>query len=274
MDYNTNRNKIILPEYGRHVQKMVDMLLQITDKNDRTSQTLAVIKVMSQVLPAYKDSEEYQEKLWNHLFFMTDYKLDVDCQYEITHHENGERIKPQKIPYNQINRSLTAYGKFTEDIIKETINYQGDDKYYAILNLANQMKKLYLMWNKESVLDIAIIKDLTRLSKGKLVLPDDTKLVVVTDIQPQQQTKKTNQRNDKHYLQKRTNNNQPYNQNSNQNSNQNRNQNQKNKNNNYRNNQQNQNNQTSQNYQPNETPIITQEESKTNNNTNERMKFA
>ncbi len=237
MDYNTSREPILLPEYGRNVKKMVDFLLTITDRDERTEQAKSVIKVMSQVLPAYRDNDEYQENLWSHLFLMADYKLDVDCPYEIEPQKKTDDVKPKKLEYTQLNRTLTAYGKLIEQLISETIMYEGEDKYYAVLNIANQMKKIYLMWNREAISDIIIIKDLIRLSNGKLVLPDDTRLTTVKDLpnqrQNNQKSKQNNQRknNNRNNNQKRTNNNQ---------NRQNNNQSRQNSNNNNRNNNSNQ----------------------------------
>lgn len=249
MDYNTSREKIILPEYGRNVKKMVDFLLTVTDRDERTEQAKSVVKVMSQVLPAYRDNDEYQENLWSHLFLMAEYKLDVDCPYEIEPEKETEEIKPLKLEYTQINRTLTTYGKLIEKLISETIMYEGDDKFYAVLNIANQMKKIYLMYNRDAVSDIIIIKDLIRLSNGKLVLPDDTRLTIVKDLPNQRQT---NQKSGKQNSQRKQSNhsrsnngrqnntqNRPSN---NQNNNQNRSNNNQNKQNNNQNNNQNRNN--------------------------------
>ena len=243
MDYNTSREPILLPEYGRNVKKMVDFLLTIKDRDERTEQAKSVVKVMSQVLPAYRDNDEYQENLWSHLFLMADYKLDVDCPYDIEPQKETEEVKPIKPEYTQLNRTLTAYGKLIEQLISETIMYEGDDKYYAVLNIANQMKKIYLMWNREAVSDIIIIKDLIRLSNGKLVLPDDTRLMTVKDIPNNRQN---NQKQGKQNNQRKNNNN-------NRNNNRNNNQNRQNNNQNRNSNNQNKNK---------------------NNNNNQRMKFA
>jgi hypothetical protein len=237
MDYNTSREPILLPEYGRNVKKMVDFLLTITDRDERTEQAKSVIKVMSQVLPAYKDNDEYQENLWSHLFLMADYKLDVDCPYDIEPQKKTEDIKPAKLEYTQLNRTLTTYGKLIEQLISETIMYEGDDKYYAVLNIANQMKKIYLMWNREAVSDIIIIKDLIRLSNGKLVLPDDTRLMTVKDLPNQRQNNQKNSKQNNQRKNNNRNNNRNNNNNNRQNNNQNRNNNNQNKNKNNNNNQ-------------------------------------
>lgn len=248
MDYNTSRKQIILPEYGRNVQKMVDFLVTIEDKEERTVQAKSVIKVMSQVLPAFRDNDEYQENLWSHLFLMADYKLDVDCPYDIEPQKETEEVKPLKIEYTQINRTLTAYGKLIEQLIDEAIMYDGEDKYFAVLNIANQMKKIYLMWNREAVSDIVIIKDLIRLSNGKLVLPEDTRLEIVKDLPLQRQkNQKSGKQNNSRKNNSRQNNNRNNNQGRQHNNTQNRSNN-------------NQNNQSRQN--------------NNNNNNNQRMKFA
>jgi len=249
MDYNTSREPILLPEYGRNVKKMVDFLLTITDRDERTEQAKSVVKVMSQVLPAYRDNDEYQENLWSHLFLMADYKLDVDCPYEIEPQEKTDGVKPIKLEYTQLNRTLTAYGKLIEQLISETIMYEGDDKYYAVLNIANQMKKIYLMWNRDAVSDIIIIKDLIRLSNGKLVLPDDTRLTIVKDLPNQRQNNQKGKQNN----QRKSNNN--------------------NRNNN-RNNNQNRQNSSQGRQNTNQSRQSNNNNNRNNNNNNQRMKFA
>ncbi len=182
MDYNTARKQLKLPEYGRNIQKMADYLLEIDNKEERTKQAYAVIKTMSQVLPNFKNTDEFLEKLWHHLFIMTDYLLDVDCPYNIPPKDSQEKEMRSKPAYNQVNRTITNYGRIIEELIELVSSYPDENKYYAVLAIANQMKKIYYTWNQEAVADVVIIKDLIRLSRGKLVLPEDTVLVDIKEI--------------------------------------------------------------------------------------------
>jgi len=143
---------------------------------------------MSQVTPNFKNTDEFWEKLWHHLYIMTDYQLDIDCPYNIPEKDEAENFAKNKPAYNQVNRTLTNYGRLIEELIELVIQYPDEQKYYAVLAIANQMKKIYYTWNQEAVADIVIIKDLARLSKGKLVLPEDTILVDIKEI-PKEQTK-------------------------------------------------------------------------------------
>jgi len=182
MEYNTARKQLVLPEYGRNIQKMADYLLTIEDKQERTKQAKAVLKTMSQVTPNFKNTDEFWEKLWHHLFIMTDYQLDVDCPYNIPSKEEDKNEVRSKPSYNQVNRTLTNYGRLIEELIDLVVQYPDEQKYYAVLAIANQMKKIYYTWNQEAVADIVIIKDLARLSKGKLILPEDTVLVDIKEL--------------------------------------------------------------------------------------------
>jgi len=185
MDYNTQRTKLTLPEYGRNIQKMVDFLKTITDREERNKQTESVVKSMLQMMPDFKDNDEFREKVWRHLFIMADFDIDVDCPFEITR-ENSEAYALETLPYNQLNRTLTSYGRIIEELMNKAIDYEGpeEDRVPVIMSIANQMKKIYLLWHKDAVADSVIIDDVKRLSKGKLTLPEGTLLMNVRDLVP------------------------------------------------------------------------------------------
>ena len=185
MDYNTQRTHLTLPEYGRNVQKMVDFLKSITDKEERTKQAEIVVKTMLNMMSGYRDNEEFREKVWHHLYLMADYDLDVDCPFEITR-ENSEAAVLEKLEYNQKENALTSYGRIIKEFIDEAIRYDGTDeeKYPVVLSIANQMKKIYVLWHKDYVADTVIIDDIKRLSNGKLTLPEGTQLVNAKEFVP------------------------------------------------------------------------------------------
>jgi len=185
MDYNTQRTHLTLPEYGRNVQKMVDFLKSITDKEERTKQAEVVVKTMLQIMSGYRDNDEFREKVWHHLYLMADYDIDIDCPYEITR-ENSKAVVLDKLEYNQKGKALTSYGRIIKELIDEAIRYEGTDeeKQPVVLAIANQMKKIYVLWHKDYVADKVIIDDIKRLSGGKLSLVEDTQLVNAKDFVP------------------------------------------------------------------------------------------
>jgi hypothetical protein len=207
MDYNTQREKLTLPEYGRNIQKMVDFLKSITDKKLRSEQAEVVVNTMMQVLPEFKDNDENREKIWRHLYIMADFNLDIDCPYNITR-ENAENYIREKIPYNQLNRTLTSYGRLIQEMIDATIKDEEssiEEKLAVTKAIANQMKKIYVLWHKDLVSDTVILDDLKRLSNGKLSLPENTELVNIKDlIKDSQQAKKNKKKKKKKKKQKTT----------------------------------------------------------------------
>jgi len=175
MDYNTKRKKLPMPEYGRNIQNMVNHLLTIEDRNKRNKAAQTVIDVMGNLYPYLRDVSEFKHKLWDHLAIMTDFKLDIDYPYdppspEILHE------KPARVAYNQHSLKYRHYGLIITKMIDTAINMEGDEKRILIEQIANQMKKLYLAWNKDSVEDDKIFKDLEEMSGYKLKVPSDLKL--------------------------------------------------------------------------------------------------
>lgn len=120
MNYNTERSDLILPEYGRNVHQMVDHLLELTDPTERNKGAVALIAVMGQLHPDLRDSEDYNHKLWDHLFIMSNFKLDVLSPYPIPIKEEFEH-KPNRVPYPTGVRRYRHYGKIITSIISESI---------------------------------------------------------------------------------------------------------------------------------------------------------
>jgi hypothetical protein len=175
MDYNTNRKKLPLPEYGRNIQNMVDYLFTIEDREKRNRSAQTVIDVMGNLYPYLRDVAEFKHKLWDHLAIMSDFKLDIDYPYDPPTPDILTE-KPNRVPYNQNHIKYRHYGYTMELLIKKAIEMEGEEKEIIIEQLANQMKKLYLTWNKDAVDDDKIFMDLEELSKGNVEISKDLQL--------------------------------------------------------------------------------------------------
>ena len=182
MEYNTARGHLIIPEYGRNVQKMVDYALTIEDREKRTNTAKTIIISMGQMNPSIKDTIDFNKVLWDHLYIISNFKLDVDGPYPPPTEEKLMQ-KPGKLEYSDKNIKLRHYGKHIINIIAKAIEYdEGEEKQALVLAIANQMKKSYLKWNRDSVNDQTIAKHLLGLSDGKLILPEDTKLIAISEV--------------------------------------------------------------------------------------------
>jgi hypothetical protein len=189
MDYNTKRKKLPMPEYGRNIQNMVDHLFTIEDRDKRNQTAQAVIDVMGNLYTYLRDVAEYKHKLWDHLAIMSDFKLDIDYPYEPPSPDILTE-KPRKVPYNQNNIKYRHYGLITEKLIQKAIEMEGEEQQILIEQIANQMKKSYLAWNKDAVDDEKIVSDLEEMSKNKLKVSRDIRLAEVKVAPVQIQSKK------------------------------------------------------------------------------------
>lgn len=175
MEYNTTRDKLLLPEYGRNVQNMITFAKQIENRDERNRAAQAIIEVMGQLNPHLRDVDDFRHKLWTHLFLMSDFQLDVDSPYEIPKLEKLME-KPELLEYPKSSIKYGHYGKYTEKILataKETKS--PEEKEFLKNTMANFMKKLYLSHNNDAVENHVIAGNLKELSKGELVLdnPDE-----------------------------------------------------------------------------------------------------
>lgn len=176
MDYNTQLPKLIIPEYGRNIQRMVDYLLTIEDRDTRNKQAQALVNIMGNLNPHLRDVADFKHKLWDHLFIMSEFKLDVDSPFEKPSIESLAE-KPDRIPYNSERIRYRHLGKVLEKMIKEAEKREdGELKDLLVYTLANHMKKSYTNWNKVNVEDEVILEQLTSLSGGKLKLSDSYRL--------------------------------------------------------------------------------------------------
>ena len=173
-EYNTQQKKLIMPEYGRNVQQMIDHCVSIEDREERTRCANTIINIMGNLFPHLRDVDDFKHKLWDHLAIMSDFKLDIDYPYEIIRKENL-RTKPDRIPYTLTPIRYRHYGKTLERMIKKCEDYpDGPERDQLISLLANHMKKSFLTWNKEVVDDDKIFKDLREYSHGRIDLSPET----------------------------------------------------------------------------------------------------
>lgn len=196
-DYNTRRPQMIIPEYGRNIQKMVAHAITVEPREERNKVAQSIINVMGQLNPHLRDIVDFKHKLWDHLFIISDFKLDVDSPYPIPDKETIFK-KPEPLAYPQNKIRFKHYGKSAENFIAEAIKMEdGEEKTELIRTIANLMKKSYLTWNRESVDDDLIFSDLKLLSKGQLQVDADFKLEQTNDILALNVKKKTTNTNHK-----------------------------------------------------------------------------
>jgi hypothetical protein len=181
MDYNTTRRDLILPEYGRHIQKLVDHIKTIEDRDERSRSAHALIPVMAQVNTSLKENGDFRHKLWDHLFIMADFDLDVDSPYEMPSREVIFR-KPESLPYTQGRFKKKHYGKIIQKMMDKIDDFEGEDQQALVELLANQLKKSYIKWNKESVNDEVILSDFIELAEKDIEFREDLKLVEVREV--------------------------------------------------------------------------------------------
>ena len=198
MEYNTSLSKLIIPEYGRNVQKMVHSIIAIEDREKRNHQAKSIIEVMGNLNPHLRDVPDFKHKLWDHLFIMSDFHLDVDSPYDRPSKESFEE-KPEKLKYSDNNIKFRHYGKILPLIIKRTIDIdEGEYKDFLVFTIANHMKKSYLTWNKANVEDEVILKHLSQMSDGKLSMKETFKLSSFSDVKTQKNYKKNYSRGRNH----------------------------------------------------------------------------
>jgi len=182
MEYNSEREKLKIPAYGRNVQKMIDFTASITNRELRNKMAEVIVRIMSQINPNIDESGDYLHTLWDHMIIISDFKLDVDNPYPAPSQDQLAQ-KPKKIPYSEDKIKYRHYGKNIDGIVQAAIDFpEGPEKEALIKTIANHMKKLYLTWNRESVSDVLIRKHLRDISHGKLELPEEVTLTSTSDI--------------------------------------------------------------------------------------------
>ena len=197
LTYNTEKEQIIISEYGRCIQEMIKKLPEIEDREQRTEAAKYIISVMVQMNPQIKESSDYEHKLWDHLYIISGYNLDVDSPYAPPTIE-AQCSKPQHIGYQNNNIKYGHYGQYLIKMIEAASEEENDEVREALAySLANQMKRNYLEWNKSVVNDQVIIDDLKTISGGRLVITEESKLNTSTEMVGKTQSKPKQQQQGK-----------------------------------------------------------------------------
>lgn len=168
MDYNTQRTKLLLPEYGRNVQNMVNHMLTLQEYEERTKCAYSIVDVMGSMFPHLRDVDDFRHKLWDHLAIMSNFKLEIDAPYPLPDKSILEE-KPDRVPYSQSRIRYKHYGKVIVAMIEKAISIQDEfERKQLVFLIANHMKKSFLLWNKDVVNDGKILMDLSEMSNGLL----------------------------------------------------------------------------------------------------------
>ncbi len=190
MEYNTKMAKLVLPEYGRNIQNMVNYCMTIPDRDERTACAHTIISTMGNLFPQLRDINDFRHILWDHLAIMSNFSLDIDYPYEVIKKEKL-MTKPDKIEYSSPKRiRFMHYGKIIHELIDKAVEMEeGEERSQLEMMIANFMKRCYVTFNKDGVDDMKILDDLERLSNGKIRLKDrGVKLSEVKNTTPQPTT--------------------------------------------------------------------------------------
>ena len=170
LEYNSERPHLIIPEYGRHIQKLIDYCVAIEDVEERNKMARAIVDVMGNLQPHLRDVPDFKHKLWDQLFIMSDFKLDVESPYK----KPDKTIfteKPEPLAYPETASKYRFYGNNIQIMIKTALTWEeGEEREALYFAIANHMKKCYLNWNKDTVEDTIIYAHLKELSKGEIDL--------------------------------------------------------------------------------------------------------
>ncbi len=170
LEYNTERNHLNIPEYGRHIQKLVEHCKQLPTKEERNRMAHAIVGVMGNLNPHLRDIDDFQHKLWDQLFVIADFDLDVDSPFPMPDPE-VINARPDRMSYPQKRPRYRFYGNNIQGMIDVATGWEKGEKREALtFIIANHMKKSYLNWNKDSVDDAVIFKHLFEMSDGKINL--------------------------------------------------------------------------------------------------------
>lgn len=193
MEYNTQQRKLPLPEYGRSVQNMVDHALTIEDREERQRCANTIVKIMGGMFPYLRDESDNNQKLWDHLAIMSDFKLDIDYPVEVVDKESLE-VKPERIEYPKHTYRFRHYGQYLQSLVKKAAEYEeGEEKDQLINLIANQMRKDIQNWNKDLIDAQKVADDLSVLTDGVLKInPEDIHLVEHRAFMPRRRQNNNN----------------------------------------------------------------------------------
>lgn len=168
IEYNSERPHLIIPEYGRHIQKLVDHCVALETQEERNTMAKAIVDVMGNLQPHLRDVPDFKHKLWDQLFIMSDFRLEADAPYEKPSKEELQQ-KPERLEYPKSASKYRFYGNNIQTMIDTALSWEdGDMKEALVFTIANHMKKCFLNWNKDTVEDDVIFNHLYELSKGEI----------------------------------------------------------------------------------------------------------
>ncbi|WP_111707511.1 DUF4290 domain-containing protein [Lutibacter citreus] len=174
LEYNGERPHLIIPEYGRHIQKLVDHCIALEDIDERNKMAKAIVDVMGNLQPHLRDVPDFKHKLWDQIFIISDFKLEVDSPYQKPLKEELQ-AKPEPLPYPKSASRYRFYGNNIQIMIDVALTWEeGEAREALYYTIANHMKKCYLNWNKDTVDDAVIFKHLLDLSDQKIDLTDSS----------------------------------------------------------------------------------------------------
>ena len=174
LDYNTQRSKLIMSEYGREIQKMVEYACELPTKEERLKCAMAIIHQMENKNPQLRENADYEQTLWDHLYLMSHRELDIDWPYDVS---EADKIlsKPKPLPLPNGNIRLRHYGHMVEDLLEllKTMP-EGEERDALVKKTANQMKRDLVLWGHGSAEDERVADDLARYTDGKIQLDLNT----------------------------------------------------------------------------------------------------
>lgn len=205
LEYNSERSRLIIPEYGRHIQKLINHCKELPTKEERNTMAQAIVDVMGNLQPHLRDVPDFKHKLWDQLFIMADFDLDADAPYPKPSKEEFSE-KPEPLGYPKSVSKYRYYGHNIQNMIDVALSWDdGDMKEALVYTIANHMKKCYLNWNKDTVEDDVIFKHLYDLSEGKIDLRSAEEELTDTKslLKKRNSQGQTTQRTKKHSKRKR-----------------------------------------------------------------------
>lgn len=193
LEYNSERTDLIIPEYGRHLQKLVNHCMEIEDDVERNKMAKAIVDVMGNLQPHLRDVPDFKHKLWDQLFIISDFKLDAESPYPKPSKEEL-REKPEPLPYPKTASKYRFYGNNIQTMIDVALSWEEGEKRLGLtFVIANHMKKCYLNWNKDTVEDRVIFDHLYDLSEQRIDIRDTTEVLVASELLIRKRTNKTQQ---------------------------------------------------------------------------------
>ena len=191
LDYNTHREQLLMPEYGREIQKMVDYAVSLTDKSERQNCAQEIVRMMETKVPELHDNADFEQTLWDHLYLMSHKQLDIDWPFDVTAAEKLQE-KPKAIPLPQEGMRLRHYGKLLEQLFEKLKTMpEGEERDALVFYTANQMKRNLMTWGHGSMSDEKVADDLARFTDGVIQLDLSTiKLDKATAVEEPKAKKK------------------------------------------------------------------------------------